>query len=107
MDYAEALKKVNTKPIADNYMIINFGYGNGYILPHKQGLTILDALNYGEIFEERYNEDCKIEPLNKGKVSVNLFSRQEYVEIKMAKLLGTTVALMNITMNAPLEEIKD
>ena len=95
MKYAEALKIVNTKSIADNYMIIKLGWSNAFIVSHKQGLLILEALNTAELFEDKYKEDSVISPITKDTITVSLFSRKEYVDIKMAKLLGTTVAEMN------------
>ena len=91
MEYAEAVKKIQTKKPTDNYMIIETSYNSKIILPYKDGMTFMSALVNAEEYKESYGEGQKILPMNKGLLTTSLLSREDYELIKVAALLNMSV----------------
>ena len=76
-------------PVGANYIVIEFGYSQSYVLPFSEGKTLLSALEHAESIEERYDKPTLIKniPLaNSPKFRV--ISQEEYLKIKMDMLLG-------------------
>lgn len=95
-EYQKALKVIQTKKPKEGYMVIEFGYSNKLILPHKEGITLLTALNSAEHFEENYSSVSHILPFDRTKLSASLMSAEEYQQYKIAALL-----------NLPVRDIKE
>ena len=91
MEYAEAVKKIQTKKPTDNYMIIETSYNTKILLPYKDGITFMSALVNAEEYKESYGENPRILPVNKSIVSSTLLSREDYELIKIANLLNMSV----------------
>jgi hypothetical protein len=88
MDYAEALKKVQAFKSKDNYMAIKLSYECKMVLPYKDGVAFIQALNSAETLKEPYSEQHRITPFDRSSIEVTLLSNEEYVRIKVAALLG-------------------
>lgn len=91
MDYKEALKKVQTAKARDNFMVIKFGYDNSLVLPHKDGIVFLTALNSAEQLNDPYNKPHTIGELERSKITVSPMSYLEYERYKIAAILNITV----------------
>lgn len=91
MTYAEALKKLNSKTKKSNYLLIKFGYDCKILLPYKDGLVFLDSLSNAEKFVEKYNEPCRIVPMETNTIDCCILSGEEYEAHKIAALLNVTV----------------
>ena len=83
---AELLKK---KP---NYCSIQFDYGKTYILPHNEGIKILEAFQYAEYLNtEAYNNHF-ISSLPKDiSPEFTVISQQVYLDLKLSALLKVDV----------------
>lgn len=92
MDYKEALKKVQTKKVKENYMVINRSYNSKIVLPHKDGLLFLSSLNNAEQLNDPYNETHSITALQKDAISIRPMSCEEYEMYKIASLLKLSIA---------------
>jgi hypothetical protein len=91
MDYAQALKKVQTKRVKDNYLVIQFSYDAKLILPHKDGLLMMTALANAEQLNDPYNEPHRIKELDRSRITVTQMSQEEYEQYKIAALLNLSV----------------
>ena len=92
MDYLTALKKINTpRKSQDIFMVIKFSYDNTIILPHKDGLALLQALQNSERLTGAYGTPPKIEPIERDCCTVHLMSQKEYEQHKIAALLDCTL----------------
>lgn len=103
MDYKEALSLIEENKQVNNYLIINFQYSFNIILPYKQGLALMDALNHAEQIEDRYSANTKIYPLKKDSIRATLLSQADYRKRKMATLLNVTLEDLDAIENpAPI-----
>lgn len=91
MDYAEALKKVQTKKTKENYLVVELSYRNKIILPYKEGVALMSALNNAENLTESYSEPKIISGLDRDAIKASVMSADEYELIKIAALLKVTV----------------
>ena len=96
MDYLTAVKQIQTKKPKDNFMLIEMYYDNKIILPYKDGLAFLAALNNAEKLTEEYNKPHRIIPINREAVRTSILSNEEYENYKIAALL-----------NISLDEVKE
>ena len=80
----------NLANIKPNKIVIEFGYDNKVVLPLKHGLAIIEAMEYGESFIEKYNEQIKIQPITND-FKTHLLGDAEYIDIKTCMLLGVTM----------------
>lgn len=94
--YQSALKLAQSKKPKDGYMVIEFGYSNKIILPHKDGIAFMSVLNSAEHFEENYSSVSRIAPFDRSKLSASIMSAEEYLQYKMAAIL-----------NVPVNDIKE
>ena len=75
-----------------NYIIIKFRFYE-IIVPHSQGIKILDALSVAEFIEDIEWSYQKIVPIHSKEdfvVSSRIISRELYIEMKMRHLLNIT-----------------
>jgi hypothetical protein len=91
MDYKEALKLVRTKKERESYLIIEMGYDNKMILPHKEGIILLSTLINAEHMSDPYNKPIAIREFDREKLRVTQMSAVEYERIKICTLLGITM----------------
>ena len=89
MDYKEAIKKIQTKKTSDSYMIIELGYDAKIVLPHKEGVAIINALNNAEQWV--YNSTYQIVPIKMDFMHAKVLSTHDYESYKLAALLGITI----------------
>jgi len=76
------------KPIEPGYMAIKMPYKT-VLVPHKEGVTIMQALASAELIEGVSYGDPSITQIAQDKsVETTLVSREMYLDIKMAELLN-------------------
>ena len=68
-------------------MRIALDYSHGIILPYAQGMEFMAAMENAESYKKEYQESMKIEPIDKFP-KMTLMSQEEYIQIKMATLMG-------------------
>lgn len=90
MDYKEALEKVQGGKPRDNYMLVTLGYSNKFILPYKDGVTLMATLAHAEQLHEPYNEQHRIGEIERGSITTNVMAHDEYIRFKVAALLGVS-----------------
>lgn len=88
MKYEEALKQVTTAKPQDNFMVVEFDYSTKYLLPYKDGVTLISCFANAEQLSEDYGKPKRILELERSAVSSRVMSRQEYQRFKIAALLG-------------------
>jgi len=91
MEYEEAKKKVQSIKTADNYFVIEMDYGTKAVLPYKDGLQFLAAMNNAELLKDPYKEKHSIGPWDRNKFKTSIMSRHEYEQFKIAALLRVSV----------------
>ena len=92
MNYEQALKKVQAKKTKENYFVFTLAYDSKLVLPHKDGIILLTALQNAEFLHDPYNGKQSIAELPRDKIQVNQMSQEEYEQFKIAALLDITVA---------------
>lgn len=90
MELTEALKKVRTEKPKENLMLLDFGYSCKFVLPHKDGVTVLAALANAEALLDEYGSKKRIAACTRDQIRATLFSHQEYEHHKLAALLNLT-----------------
>lgn len=93
----EAYAKIkNTKHVPDpQYLRVDFHINyNTLLIPHKEGLALLTALEHAEIYDGRYDQPPTLERLS-SEITYQMFTGKEYQFIRQAMLL-----------NIPVEELK-
>ena len=91
MNYAEAVKKLQTMKPRDNYLVVETGYDSKFIFPYKEGMQIMAAFSTAEHLKEPYNEKHRILPLDRNALRTYVMSGQEYERFKIAALLDVTI----------------
>ena len=89
MDYLKAKKEVQAMKKKENFMVVRISYDNVWVLPHKEGMALIEALKTAERFDKDY-EAQRIIPLNQDNLRINLLSAEEYERYKIAALLNIT-----------------
>jgi len=80
-----------------NFAIVNFGYDNRFVMPQKQALALLAAMEGAELMaDSQYTSttetDIKgITDIPAKTITVEVIPEQRYLNTKMAKLLGTSI----------------
>ena len=91
-DLDKATKAVRAEKKAESYVRIDDKeYASFLVLPYKQGLAFMQALEGAEIFEERYGGPPQCKPIS-DLFAMCPMSRQEYEDYKVAELLGIPYA---------------
>lgn len=89
MDYNEALKKLQSTKTKENYMTFELSYDKKIVLPYRDGIAFLGALNTAESLKEPYGGDQhRITEFDRQSIVVKVLSHDEYIRIKIAALLG-------------------
>lgn len=91
MDYAEALKKVQSNKTKENFMLINISYSKDLILPYKDGIQLMASLTNAEQLLTPYQQQHRIAGLERDAVTSRVFSHEEYEQYKIAALLNVTI----------------
>lgn len=87
MEFEEAKKKVRADKPKENFMLIPFGYDRNYVVPYKDGISIMTALANAERLITNYGEKTRITGLERNEFSPQILSHHEYELIKIANLL--------------------
>ena len=90
MKYEEALKKVRAEKPKENFMVLEFGYSNKFLLPHSAGAAIVAAMAHAEQLKDGYGDPKRISGIERDAFRVGQMSSQEYEHWKMAGLLNIT-----------------
>ena len=90
-DLDKAIKAVRAEKKAESYVRIDKKYGTFLVLPYKQGMAFMQALEGAEIFEEPYSGPPQRKPIS-DLFAMRPMSRQEYEDFKVAELLGIPYA---------------
>jgi hypothetical protein len=91
-EHLEATKKVRLGTQKDNFLIISINYVE-YIVPHKEGIALLNAFQLAESFNHTYSEGVSnktIKAIPDNHISARILSKEHYSAIKMAQLLRIT-----------------
>ena len=91
MKYQDAVKKIQTNKPKDNFMVIETSYNNKIILPYKDGVVFLTALNNAETLVESYGDKTRINGFGRDSIVSRIMSYEEYEQIKVANLLNISV----------------
>jgi hypothetical protein len=91
MDYKQALKLVQGSKTKENLMAIKLDYSKRLILPYKDGLAFLSALNNAEKLSSEYGSSPRIEAIDREFIEFTVMSHEEYEQIKIANLLQVTL----------------
>lgn len=88
---AEAIKKLRAEKPQENFMVVSFDGGDvRLILPHKDGVALMNSLANAEMFIDNYRSDKGIHPFKRDSVEATLMSVNEYQTRKIAQLLGVS-----------------
>jgi hypothetical protein len=85
-----ASRKPTAKELATeaNYVLIQLGYERHLLVPHSDGMKILEALQHAEKYSDEYKQGPKIESMGIKDLKIELMSRETYCTIKTNQLLG-------------------
>lgn len=90
-EYIKAVQQLQETKIKSNYVVLEFGYGSKFVLPHKDAVVILGALSSIEQLDESYGNPSRITPVDRSKISITMMSAEEYRLVKIANLLGISI----------------
>lgn len=88
MTFDEAKKLVQGKSIKSNWMVIKQSYDTKIVVPYKDGMAILNALENAELLTEPYIGQEGIFPFDRGSIDIEILAHSDYEEFKIAMLLG-------------------
>jgi hypothetical protein len=88
MNLEEATKKIRAEKPKENFLQIEIS--GSFVVPIKDGQTILAALNQAESAPNYYN-DYRIGELKKDSISTVIITPQEYERHKIAALMNVSV----------------
>lgn len=71
-----------------NYVVVGFDWGMNYILPYKEGMAVMAALEHAERVKKYYAHEKLQFVDEKVEFNISIISQKEYREQKMKKLLG-------------------
>lgn len=93
MTYEEALKATagKTPAVSQTFLRIKFGYQAEVILPYKQGIQMLEAMQQGWFYAANYSSPPEFRPIKTEDFEMHICSQEEVQEIQMAKLLGVSI----------------
>lgn len=90
MELTEALKKVRAEKPKENFMLLEFSYNNKIIVPHKDGVAVLNALVNAERYQDDYNKPRRVVEVERDQFRSTALSYAEYERLKLAALLNLT-----------------
>lgn len=88
MTYKEALKQTSAKSQGGNFLVFSFGWHSTFVLPYKEGMAFLAAMDLAEVYEDQHSGRPKIQPLSGNELRVEYLSQEQYRQIKMAQLMN-------------------
>lgn len=86
-DLNKAIKAIRAEKKTESYVRIDKDYNTFLVLPYKQGIAFMQALEGAEIFERYYSGSLRTKPIS-DMFTMRPMSRQEYEDYKVAELLG-------------------
>lgn len=92
MTYEEASAQVAKEKVTANFMQLSFGWSCTLILPHKEGLVLLEALRCAEQLE---NSTDHIQGIAMSAFTVTFLSPEQYRRHKMATLMRISLKELN------------
>jgi len=78
--------KKASKKVDSNYILFKISYDVNIVLPHKEGMMLIDAFKLAERMRHNYGEAEVIIPLDK-ELEIIIISTEKYFEMKMNGLL--------------------
>lgn len=84
-------RKLSTLPSKLAYMVINLAYNHSIVLSQKDGIALLAALGQAEQMDPSYGGNKHIIPLQTNKLVVSYLSHHDYLQRRMAALLGISL----------------
>lgn len=84
----EARKQVRASKPREGFLIIQFGYSGNIVLPHSQGIKLMEALTAAELYDAPYNDVHRIKPVDQTTIQWKCLSADEYEDIKVSALLN-------------------
>lgn len=93
MNLEAATKQVRAAKRNESYMVFTFNYGERYILPHKDGVALMQAIATAEQIPSYFPSDKppEIKQLGAQGFRMEAMSQAEYEDIKIAALLGISL----------------
>lgn len=93
MNIEAATKQVRAAKRNESYMVFTFNYGERYILPHKDGVALMQAMATAEQIPSYFPSDKPPEIKQLGSLGFRMeaMSQSEYEDIKIAALLGISL----------------
>lgn len=91
MRYRTVSHHVRTQATQENYLIFEISYDKKLILPFKDGMAFINALQVAEELNDEYNKPPRITSLEKGKIRISTLSRKDYENIKISALLNVSL----------------
>jgi hypothetical protein len=88
-EYLEARKVAIAMMPESNYLLISLSYSVELVMKYEDGIALLNTLEKAEILSGEWANKT-ILPIDMEKMTVKMFSRDEYVDRKTAKVLGLT-----------------
>lgn len=91
MEYAEALKEVQTKKPKENYLGIEISHDVKIVLPFKDGMAFITSLANAEQLKDGWGEKGHILSFDRTVLRTFVLSSEEYTRHKIATLLAIHV----------------
>lgn len=99
-EYLAAWKKVTSTKPEEGYLVFQVGYESKIILPHKEGVALIECLRAAEHLDEPYGKTPEIKVLDRNKITIHRMAAEEYNNIKIAAILNLTYAEVVEAANA-------
>lgn len=88
-DYLKAAKAA-TKVKKESYFLVQFTYDNGFVLPYKQGIQLIEAMEGSYLFRDRYDKPPTFKPIE-DEFTIRVMSEDEITSIKVAQILNISL----------------
>lgn len=88
----QARKEAQQKPKLP-FLLVKLGYVT-YVLPHDEGIKLMQAMQFAEVYKRTYSEPVTILPIGSGsdtEIEISYLSHRDYELTKMANLMGMDV----------------
>jgi hypothetical protein len=73
---------------ANNFMVIQFGYSNSFVVPFIDGITIAKHFVHAEFYKDDYNDQkSKIIPIGSKEVTFTVMAEEQYLRYKTRALI--------------------
>lgn len=92
--------------VDDNYLVIEFGYSNTYVLPYTDGIKLIEMFKNAEAFEGKY-ENSRVIPLTiSNSLQSYVISNADYRAAKLSQLMDTTVLAASLDNLKVIEKVE-